>query len=80
MTLFPKHFDAPNRRDATCMSVTMFRTFLLYHIKAAKAYLHSRMRNRVDGWLQVLNRAQPEDPFASTDKKLMSGKTFVQKK
>jgi hypothetical protein len=38
----------------------MFRDYLHYHIKASKAYMHSRMRIRVDSFLKVLNRAKPE--------------------
>jgi actin related protein 2/3 complex, subunit 2 len=36
--------------------------------------MHSRMRNRVRDFLQVLNRAK-SDPIA-TEKKTITGKTF----
>lgn len=68
----------PTHLQVTAL-LTQFRSYLDYHIKAAKGYLHGRMRARVDGWMQVLNRAVAEDPFASKEKKLASGKTFVKK-
>lgn len=59
------------------MQLVLFRTYLDYHIKAAKAYLHARMRTRVDGWLAVLNRAQPDEPFGGKEKKTAAGRAFV---
>lgn len=35
-----------------CLRVVWFRPYLDMHIKATKAYLHSRMRNRVDQLIQ----------------------------
>lgn len=58
--------------------LTGFRNYLHYHIKCSKTYLHMRMRKRVAGWLQVLNRAIPERAD-SADKKTAQGKTFVRK-
>lgn len=37
------------------------RSYLHYHIKAAKAQLHERMRTRVDNLMQLLNRARPQE-------------------
>ena len=67
----------PPVRCLARLQLVMFRTYLDYHIKAAKAYLHARMRARVDGWLAVLNRAQPDEPFGGKEKRTASGKTFV---
>ena len=53
-----------------------FRNYLHYHIKCSKTYLHMRMRKRVVGWMQVLNRAVPE---VETEKKTAAGKTFTRK-
>jgi len=53
-----------------------FRNYLHYHIKCSKTYLHMRMRKRVAGWMQVLNRAVPE---IETEKKTAAGKTFSRK-
>lgn len=52
-----------------------FRNYLHYHIKCSKTYLHMRMRKRVAGWLQVLNRAVPER-LGDREKKTADGKTF----
>lgn len=78
-SLMPRQFDSDAKRANVCALLTQFRSYLDYHTKAAKSYLHGRMRARVDGWMQVLNRAVAEDPFASKEKKLASGKTFVKK-
>jgi len=64
---------------AAAHAVTMltgFRPYLHYHIKCSKTYLHMRMRKKVAGWMQVLNRAIPE---VESEKKTMAGKTFVRK-
>mgnify|MGYP001063300911 CR=1 FL=1 len=78
-SLFPRHFDTDAKRASVINLLTQFRVYLDYHIKAAKAYLHMRMRARVDGWMQVLNRAQVEDPFASHDRKRADGRSFIKK-
>jgi len=74
--LFDQHLIA-NNINRTINLVQIFRNYLHYHIKCSKAYLHDRMRNRVEQWLQVINRARPE--VEGKEKKLMSGKTFVRK-
>ena len=51
---------------------------LHYHIKAAKTNLHMRMRRKVRGWLQVLNRATLSSE-APKEKKTISGRTFTRK-
>ncbi|KAJ3272786.1 hypothetical protein HK104_004399 [Borealophlyctis nickersoniae] len=72
--LFPRHFSKDAAAD--CISrIQLFRDYLHYHIKASKAYMHSRMRARVDAMMKVLNRAKPENP-ADKEKKTASGKTF----
>jgi len=58
-----RHY-APAKREATCDVVLTFRNYLHYHIKCSKAYLHIRMRKRVESLLQVLNRARQEVPVA----------------
>jgi len=73
--LFDQHLIA-NNINRTINLVQIFRNYLHYHIKCSKAYLHDRMRSRVELWLQVINRARPE---VEKEKKLMSGKTFVRK-
>lgn len=53
-----------------------FRDYLHYHIKCAKAYMHSRMRGRADGFLKILNRARIE---GDKERKTASGRTFIRK-
>lgn len=65
-----------DRMDVAVTLLTGFRNYLHYHIKCSKTYLHMRMRKRVAGWLQVLNRAVPE---VETEKKTAGGKTFSRK-
>jgi len=75
--LFEQHLQ-PKNMFKTINLVQNFRDYLHYHIKCSKAYMHTRMRERVSTWLQVLNRARPE-PFEKKEKKLASGRTFKRK-
>lgn len=72
--LFKSHVSGPNR-DKTINNIQTFRNYLHYHIKCSKAYMHDRMRKRVDSLLQVLNRAKPE-PIEPKERKTIQGKTF----
>jgi actin related protein 2/3 complex subunit 2 len=63
-------------KDKAIALLTGFRNYLHYHIKCSKTYLHMRMRKRVAGWMQVLNRAMPE---VESEKKTAAGKTFSRK-
>ncbi|CAG8439824.1 13272_t:CDS:2 [Funneliformis caledonium] len=62
-------------REKTISQIQLFRDYLHYHIKCSKAYMHSRMRARVQAFLKVLNRAKPELP--NVEKKTITGKTMV---
>jgi len=73
--LFDHHMNDRNAYR-TISSIQTFRNYLHYHLKCSKAYLHSRMRKRVDSLLQVLNRARPP-PFEPKAKKTIAGKTFT---
>jgi len=75
--LFNNHIHASNQQK-TIDNIQTFRNYLHYHLKCSKAYMHERMRTRVDTLLQVLNRAKPP-PFQEKEKKKMSGRTFVRK-
>jgi actin related protein 2/3 complex subunit 2 len=57
--MFTSHVDSKEKRTKAITLFQGFRAYLHYHIKASKAYLHSRMRNRVDSLLMVLKRADP---------------------
>jgi len=76
--LFKNHFSA-QRAQGSINNLMTFRDYLHYHIKCSKAHLHSRMRERVDILLQILNRAKPADASAGKEKKTAAGKTFVRK-
>jgi actin related protein 2/3 complex subunit 2 len=65
-----------NRCDSAVSLLASFRPYLHYHIKCSKTYLHMRMRKRVAGWMQVLNRAIPD---IEGEKKTATGKTFTRK-
>jgi actin related protein 2/3 complex subunit 2 len=71
-----RHVSSPDRVDKVVSMLASFRGYLHYHIKATKTYLHMRMRKRVVTWLQVLNRAVPEQ---DTEKKTAGGKSFKRK-
>ncbi|KAL8871322.1 MAG: hypothetical protein Q9174_002818 [Haloplaca sp. 1 TL-2023] len=71
--LFPRHLT-PQRRHETISHIQTFRDYFHYHIKASKAYIHSRMRRRTADFLQVLNRARPENE--EKERKTASGRTF----
>jgi len=73
--LFPQHLK---NADKTINTIQTFRDYLHYHIKCSKAYLHNRMRLKVESFLQVLNRAKPVD-VAPKEKRTITGKTFVKK-
>jgi actin related protein 2/3 complex subunit 2 len=70
-----RHYS-PRQLDKTLNMLVQFRDYLHYHLKCSKAYLHIRMRTRVDLLLQVLNRAKQELP---KEKKTASGRTFTRK-
>jgi len=73
--LFANHIK---NADKSINTIQTFRDHLHYHIKCSKAYLHNRMRIKVEAFLQVLNRAKPSD-LAPKEKKTAAGKTFTRK-
>ncbi|KAF1360432.1 P34-Arc-domain-containing protein [Lizonia empirigonia] len=71
--LFPRHLQAA-RRAEVISHIQTFRDYFHYHIKASKAFIHSRMRKRTADFLQVLRRARPE--AEEKERKTASGRTF----
>ncbi|KXL41342.1 hypothetical protein M433DRAFT_148818 [Acidomyces richmondensis BFW] len=71
--LFPRHLTQ-QRREEVISHIQTFRDYFHYHIKASKAYIHSRMRRRTADFLQVLRRARPETE--EKERKTASGRTF----
>ncbi|KAJ9150587.1 Arp2/3 complex 34 kDa subunit [Coniochaeta hoffmannii] len=72
--LFPRHLT-PQRMPDVISHIQTFRDYFHYHIKASKAYIHSRMRRRTADFLQVLRRARP-DSEEHKERKTASGRTF----
>jgi len=71
--LFAPHVSG-TKKEKTIDNIQTFRNYLHYHIKCSKAFIHTRMRNRVRTFLQVLNRARNE--VGGAEKKTITGKTF----
>lgn len=71
--LFQGHVTG-NKKNNAIDNIMTFRNYLHYHIKCSKAFLHTRMRNRVKGFLQVLNRAKSDQNTG--EKKTMTGRSF----
>ena len=77
-TIFDHHVKTPAKLAKTIDNLIGFRNYLHFHIKAAKTNLHMRMRRKVRGGLQVLNRAALASE-APREKKTISGRTFTRK-
>jgi len=73
--LFDRHFKG-DKKFGVAETIPTFRNYLHYHIKCAKSHLHTRMRNRVDLLLQILNRAKQE---LDKEKTTATGRTFTRK-
>lgn len=67
--LFATHIDTDAKRKKAIDLVTSFRSYMHYHIKASKALLHSRMRNKAQDFLKVLRRAKLSTKTSASDKK-----------
>lgn len=59
--LFPRHFQTEELQFSSICHLALFRNYFHYHIKCSKAYMHSRMRYRVDSFIKVLNRAKVDE-------------------
>jgi len=55
-----RHHLLSDHRDKAINQLLTFRTYLDYHIKCSKAYMHSRMRFKTAYFLQILNRAEKQ--------------------
>ncbi|GMI43413.1 hypothetical protein TeGR_g9738 [Tetraparma gracilis] len=77
-TLFKNHVETRPKMLNTIKLLISFTTYLQYHIKATKTYMHMRMRAKVTGLLQVLNRAT-QTGTEEKEKKTFGGKTFTRK-
>jgi len=59
-TILKMHVDRPEKVRNAATLLSSFRSYILYHVKASKSYLQSRMRMRSELMLKVLNRANPD--------------------
>jgi len=75
--IFPRHFAHPDQASSTISHIQLFRDYLHYHIKCSKAYLHSRMRTRVQEFLKVLNRAKEVREDKKVERKTITGRTMT---
>ncbi|SCW00300.1 LAFE_0C01112g1_1 [Lachancea fermentati] len=78
--LFPRHFQTPELQFSSICHLALFRNYFHYHIKCSKAYMHSRMRYRVDTFIKVLNRAkldENEDGSEETTRRTVTGRKMV---
>ncbi|KAK0612904.1 Arp2/3 complex, 34 kd subunit p34-Arc-domain-containing protein [Bombardia bombarda] len=71
--LFPRHLT-PQRMPDVISHIQTFRDYFHYHIKASKAYIHTRMRSRTKDFLQILRRARPDSE--EKERKTASGRTY----
>lgn len=55
----PRHFEGEKVNNSISQLLN-FRTYMHYHIKCTKAYLHNRMRSKVSDFLKVIDRSKLE--------------------
>lgn len=70
--IFPRHVEG-DKLDKTVWSLCTFHAYVSYHVKCSKAFMHTRMRRRVEMLIQALNRAKPE---VEKVKKTAQGRSF----
>lgn len=77
--LFPRHFATQDLQFSSISQLVLFRNYFHYHIKCAKAYMHSRMRYRVDTFIKVLNRAKVDEDQddSSENRRTITGRKMV---
>lgn len=78
--LFPRHFQTTDLQFSTICQLTLFRNYFHYHIKCSKAYMHSRMRYRVDTFVKVLNRAKVDEDEEEEGKEVQTRRTITGRK
>ena len=54
------HIEPKEKAEKSIDLIHTFRTYLHYHIKCSKAYIHQRMRAKTGEFQNILNRAKPE--------------------
>lgn len=75
MSLSERHVEEKNR-DNVIDKLVSFRSYLHYHLKCTKAYMHIRTRDRVSKLLQNLE-ASKDLSGKKVEKRTASGRTFT---
>jgi actin related protein 2/3 complex subunit 2 len=70
--IFPRHVE-PDKLERIVWNLSTFYAYVSYHIKCSKAFMHTRMRRRVENLIQALNRAKPD---VEKKKKTAQGRSF----
>lgn len=78
-TVHPRHYSPPGMKERIIAQLMLFRPYLDYHFKCAKAFTHYRMRTCHDNLVQVLNRAKGEIKMGRGTK-TFSGRNMVPKR
>ena len=74
LALSKRNVEGPGKLEKAVGLTEAYRAYLVFHVKATKSQMHTRIRTRCANWLQVLNRAMPEK--LNTEKKTITGRTF----
>ena len=53
-----RHLEGERMAKAVAL-VTGYRTYLMYHVKCTKSEMASRMRDKSNAWLQVMEQRPP---------------------
>ncbi|CAN1828598.1 Actin-related protein 2/3 complex subunit 2A [Linum perenne] len=53
--IYPRHVDG-RRLDRTVWNLSTFHAYVSYHVKCTEAFMHTRMRRRVEGMIQVYSQ------------------------
>lgn len=70
--IFPRHVEG-EKLDRIVWNLSTFYAYVSYHIKCSKAFMHTRMRRRVDTLIQALEKAKLE---VEKQKKTAQGRSF----
>jgi len=74
LAISKRNVEGPGKLEKAVGLAEAYRSYLVFHVKATKSQIHTRIRMRCANWLQVLNRAMPEK--LNTEKKTITGRTF----
>ncbi|EPS57325.1 hypothetical protein M569_17493, partial [Genlisea aurea] len=70
--ILPRHVDG-RKLDKVVWSLSTFRAYVSYHVKCSEAFMHTRMRRRVESLIGALNRAKTEP---NKDSKTLQTRSF----